>query len=42
MGVGSCILGYADEDVNKAVKSAVDRGSMCTLNVPEEVELAEL
>lgn len=42
MGVGSCILGYADEDVNKAVKSAVDRGSMCTLNAPEEVELAEL
>ncbi|PWB52451.1 MAG: aminotransferase class III [Candidatus Methanoperedenaceae archaeon] len=42
MGVGSCILGYADDDVNKAVKSAVDRGSMCTLNAPEEVELAEL
>lgn len=42
MGVGSCILGYADEDVNKAVKSAVDRGNMCTLNAPEEVELAEL
>ncbi|MBU4445556.1 aminotransferase class III-fold pyridoxal phosphate-dependent enzyme [bacterium] len=42
MGVGSCILGYADDDVNKAVKSAVDRGNMCTLNAPEEVELAEL
>ncbi len=42
MGVGSCILGYADPDVNKAVKKAVDRGSMSTLNAPEEVELAEL
>lgn len=42
MGIGSCVLGYADADVNKAVKSAVDKGSMCTLNAPEEVELAEL
>ncbi len=42
MGVGSCILGYADADVNKAVKKAVDAGSMSTLNAPEEVELAEL
>lgn len=42
MGVGSCILGYADQDVNRAVKRAVDSGSMSTLNSPEEVELAEL
>jgi glutamate-1-semialdehyde 2,1-aminomutase len=42
MGIGSCILGYADADVNKAVKEAVDAGSMNTLNCPEEVELAEL
>jgi glutamate-1-semialdehyde 2,1-aminomutase len=42
MAVGSCLLGYADKDVNKAVKDAVDRGSMSTLNAPEEVELAEL
>lgn len=42
MGVGSCILGYADPDVNAAVKKAVDNGSMSTLNAPEEVELAEL
>ena len=41
-GVGACILGYADEDVNKAVKKAIDNGSMTTLNCPEEVELAEL
>lgn len=41
MGVGACVLGYADEDVNDAVKKAVDNSSMCTLNAPEEVELAE-
>jgi len=42
MGIGSCILGYADETVNNAVKEAIDNGNMTTLNAPEEVELAEL
>lgn len=42
MGVGACILGYADDDVNGAVIKAVQSGSMSTLNVPEEYELAEL
>lgn len=42
MGVGACILGYADNDVNEAVKKTVDLGSMSTLNCPEEIELAEL
>ena len=42
MGVGACILGYADPDVDQAVKDAIDSGAMCTLNAPEEVELAEL
>jgi glutamate-1-semialdehyde 2,1-aminomutase len=42
MGIGACILGYADPDVNRAVHAAVDSGSMTTLNCPEEVELAEL
>src|SRR5215468_1628959 len=42
MGVGACVLGYADPDVDAAVKNAIDGGSMCTLNAPEEVELAEL
>lgn len=40
MGVGSCVLGYADEDVDGAVREAIAKGSMCTLNAPEEVELA--
>ncbi|MBI4825114.1 MAG: aminotransferase class III-fold pyridoxal phosphate-dependent enzyme [Nitrospirae bacterium] len=42
MSVGTCILGYADDDVNKAVKDVVDRGNMSSLNPPEEVELAEV
>lgn len=42
MGIGACTLGYSDDDVNEAVKKAVDMGTMATLNCPEEVELAEL
>jgi len=41
-GVGSTVLGYADSDVDAAVKEVIEAGSMCTLNVPEEIELAEL
>ena len=42
MGIGSCILGYADERVNSKVKEAIDNANMTTLNAPEEVELAEI
>lgn len=42
MGIGACSLGYADDDVDAAVIGAIKNGSMCTLNVPEEVELAKL
>jgi len=41
MGIGTCVLGYANEQINKAVKSSIDTGSMSTLNAPEEVSLAE-
>lgn len=41
-GIGACILGHADRDVDKAVKAAIDAGSMATLNCAEEVELADL
>lgn len=41
-GIGACILGHADPDVNAAVHAAVDAGSMATLNCPQEIELAEL
>ncbi len=40
-GVGSCLLGYADPDVTRAVVARVEKGSMCTLNSPEEVALAD-
>lgn len=40
-GIGSCLLGYADPVVNAAVIDRIQRGSMCTLNSPEEVELAD-
>lgn len=41
-GVGACVLGYGDRDVDAAVKRAISAGTMSTLNCPEEVELAEL
>lgn len=42
MGVGACILGYADDDVNRRVHETIDNGAITTLNCPEEVDLAEL
>ncbi len=41
MGVTSCILGYADKDINKAVIRGLKNGSMSTLNAPEEFDLAK-
>lgn len=41
-GIGACVLGYADPDVNAAVSTALESGNMTTLNCPEEVELADL
>ena len=40
-GIGATVLGYADDDVNAAVREVVDAGSASTLNPPEEVALAE-
>tara|TARA_B100000131_G_scaffold322785_1_gene378062 strand:+ start:2703 stop:4034 length:1332 start_codon:yes stop_codon:yes gene_type:complete len=42
MGIGANILGYADDDVDKAVIEAINNSVSSTLNCPEEVELAEL
>ncbi len=41
MGIGCCLLGYADPLVSKAVMHRLQQGSMCTLNSPDEVQLAE-
>lgn len=42
MGVGPFILGYADNDVNSAVKKIINDGNASTLNSSEDVELADL
>jgi len=41
MGIGSCVLGYGYRKVDQAVRKAIEKGSMCTLNCYEEVKLAE-
>lgn len=40
-GIGACLLGFARPEVTEAVTRRVAAGSMCTLNAPEEVELAD-
>lgn len=40
-GIGACVLGYADPDVDAAVLAAVRDGVASSLNCPEEVLLAE-
>ena len=40
-GIGACLLGFRDPDVTRAVRRRINLGSMCTLNPPEEVELAD-
>ncbi len=41
MGVGTNILGYCNNEVDNAVRKAVNKGNLSTLNCPEEVFLAE-
>lgn len=41
-GIGANVLGYGDPDVDQAVHAAIDAGTSCSLNCPEDVELAEL
>ena len=42
MSVGQAICGYADPDIDAAVRNRIERGVTTTLNTPDEVELAEL
>ena len=42
LGVGSCVFGYSDNDINKVAKKVINEGPLTTLNPAEEVELAEL
>ncbi|MDA7592294.1 aminotransferase class III-fold pyridoxal phosphate-dependent enzyme, partial [Rhodobacteraceae bacterium] len=41
MGIGTNVLGYADPDVDKSVKNAIDSSNMSSLNSYEEILLAE-
>ena len=41
-GIGANVLGYADPDVDDAVRAIIDKGTSCSLNCPEEIELADL
>jgi glutamate-1-semialdehyde 2,1-aminomutase len=40
-GMGTSILGYADDDVNQSVINAINKGINTTLNATEEVDLAK-
>ena len=40
-GIGATVLGYADEDVDKAVVAAIGNGVASSLNCPGEPELAD-
>lgn len=42
VGIGTSVLGYANRRVNRAVKTAIDNGSMSSLNCFEECILAEV
>ena len=39
--VGACLLGYRDPDVTRAVQRRLNLGSICGLNPPDEVALAD-
>ena len=41
-GIGANVLGYSDPEVDRAVKNSIDKGTSCSLNCAEEVELAEI
>ena len=41
MGMGTCILGYANKEIDQKVKKIIGKGINSTLNCPEEFELAQ-
>jgi len=41
MGVGTCVLGYSNEQVDKAVANSINKGNMSTLNCEEEYLLSK-
>lgn len=41
LGVGSCLFGYSDKDINRTAKKIISKGPLTTLNPPEDIILAE-
>jgi glutamate-1-semialdehyde 2,1-aminomutase len=41
MGIGTNVLGYANDEVDHEVRKTIDKSNTSTLNCPEEVYLAE-
>ena len=41
MGIGTCVLGYANKYIDNKVKKAIDMGVNSTLNSTEELKLAK-
>lgn len=41
-GIGACVLGFADDEVDDAVRKVIGKGVASSLNCPEEVYLAEV
>ena len=39
VGVGSCVLGYSDDDIDRIARKIISSGPLTTLNPPEEIEL---
>ncbi len=40
-GIGACLFGFCNPDINAAVIQRINQGHWCTQNPPEEVELAD-
>lgn len=41
-GIGATVLGYSDDEINRAVKKSIDLGVASSLNCYEEIELAKI
>jgi glutamate-1-semialdehyde 2,1-aminomutase len=42
VGIGTCVLGYADRSISKKAIEIIKKGSMSTLNCSEDVDLAKI
>lgn len=40
-GIGAVLLGYADDDITRAVRRRLNEGTYCSLASPQEVQLAD-